>query len=107
MRATLTKYLYHIRSSYWFIPSLMALGAIILSVITTELDLRYGAKWFSDLGWATASKPDGARSILSTIAGSMITVAGVTFSMTIVSVSFASSQFGPRLIGNFMRDRGN
>lgn len=107
MRATITKYLYHLRASYWFIPSLMALGAIVFSIATTELDAHLGAQWFADFGWASASKPDGARSVLSTIAGSMITVAGVTFSMTIVSVSFASSQFGPRLIGNFMRDRGN
>ncbi|QDS99388.1 DUF2254 domain-containing protein [Adhaeretor mobilis] len=107
MRAKFIQLLYEIRASYWFIPSLMALGAVALSILTTQLDARYGAEWFSNLGWAMASKPDGARSVLSTIAGSMITVAGVTFSMTMVSVSFASSQFGPRLIGNFMRDRGN
>ncbi|MEL7088204.1 MAG: DUF2254 domain-containing protein, partial [Planctomycetota bacterium] len=49
----------------------------------------------------------GARAMLSTIAGSMIGVAGVTFSMTMVTVSFAAGQIGPRLMQNFMRDRGN
>ena len=51
--------------------------------------------------------PDGARAILSTLAGSMVTLAGVTFSITIVALTVASSQFGPRLLANFMRDTGN
>ncbi len=50
-------------------------------------------------------RPEGARSVLSTIAGSTITVAGVVFSITIVTLSLASSQFGPRLLRNFMNDR--
>jgi uncharacterized membrane protein len=37
----------------------------------------------------------------------MITVAGVTFSMTILSISHTTSQVGPRLLNNFMRDKGN
>jgi uncharacterized membrane protein len=45
--------------------------------------------------------------LLGTIASSMITVAGVTFSITVVALSLASSQFGPRLLSSFMRDRGN
>ena len=51
--------------------------------------------------------PTTSRELLTTIAGAMIGVAGVAFSMTVVAVSFAGGQFGPRLIGNFMRDRGN
>ncbi len=50
---------------------------------------------------------EGARALLSTIAGSMITVAGVTFSITIVALTLASSQLGPRLLRNFMRDKKN
>lgn len=85
----------------------MALTAIGLSILTVYLDWTLGSKWSGQWEWLRATHPDGAREILSVIAGSMITVAGVTFSMTVVSVSFASSQFGPRLIGNFMRDKGN
>ncbi len=54
----------------------------------------------------TNTNIDGARTILSVIAQSMIGVAGVTFSITMVAVAHASANFGPRLIGNFMRDRG-
>lgn len=50
---------------------------------------------------------ESARSLLSTVGGSAITVAGVVFSITIAALTMASSQFGPRLLRNFMRDRGN
>ena len=51
--------------------------------------------------------PSGARTLLATVAGSVITIAGVAFSITIVALTLASSQFGPRLLKNFMKDIGN
>lgn len=97
----------HLRESYWFVPSLMAISAIGLSFLTTALDNAVGSEWLEDITWLYANKPAGARAVLSTVAGSMITVAGVTFSMTILSISSTTSQVGPRLLRNFMRDRGN
>ena len=107
MKALFLKFLDDLQSSYWFIPSLMVLAAFVLAIVTTTIDQHVGAEWLRNLDFLYFSHTDGARAVLSTIAGSMIGVAGVTFSMTIVSVSFAGAQFGPRLIGNFMRDRGN
>ena len=49
--------------------------------------------------------PEGAAGVLSAIAGSMITIAGLVFSLTLVALTLASSQFGPRLLRNFIRDR--
>jgi uncharacterized membrane protein len=49
----------------------------------------------------------GARSLLSTIAGAMATIAGVAFSMTMVALALASGQYTSRVMRNFMRDRGN
>jgi uncharacterized membrane protein len=60
-----------------------------------------------DFGWLYTFGPEGARAVLSAIAGSMITVAGLTFSITMLTLQLASSQFGPRLMRSFMRDRGN
>jgi uncharacterized membrane protein len=57
--------------------------------------------------WIYGGSADGARQMLATIAGSMITVAGLVFSITIATLTLASQQFGPRLLRNFMRDRGN
>ncbi|MEJ2358451.1 MAG: DUF2254 domain-containing protein [Deinococcales bacterium] len=108
MRTRLLGWLDRLHSSYWFLPSLMALGALLLSVATLILDQSLGSArlpLLSALGGM--NRPDGARALLSTVAGSLITVAGVVFSMTLVGLSLASQQFGPRLVGNFMRDRGN
>lgn len=107
MNAILVTVWSKVRNSYWFIPSLMAISAIGLSFATTAIDSRLGSEWMEDISWLYANKPAGARAVLSTVAGSMITVAGVTFSMTILSISHTTSQVGPRLLNNFMGDRGN
>ena len=107
MKALFRKYLYDLRSSYWFIPTLMVVSSILLFWGSGYVDRHWSDPLLQHLPWLYSTQAAGARDLLSTIAGSMITVAGVTFSMTMVAVSFASSQFGPRLIGNFMRDRGN
>lgn len=84
----------------------MLLPAFIISVVLTFFDKHLNLS--SHFVWEIFYTIDigGARSVLSTIAGSMITVAGVTFSITIVALNLASSQFGPRLLRNFMQDRG-
>lgn len=96
-----------VRASYWFLPSLMTITAAGLSVVLIGLDVRLGAEWIRDVPFLYGNRPEGARAVLSTIAGSMIGVAGVTFSITIASVVYASGQYGPRLLTNFMDDRGN
>ncbi len=85
----------------------MAGVAIALSFILGHVDAWLGAEAVRDFGWLYSFGPEGARAILSTIASSMITVAGLTFSITMLTLQLASSQFGPRLLRNFMRDRGN
>lgn len=107
MRTHLLAYADAIRASYWFIPALMSLLAVAMSFLTTTVDVHLGSDWLEDISWLHANKPAGARIVLSTIAGSMITVAGVVFSITIATVSYASAQYGPRLLTNFMRNRGN
>lgn len=107
MRARLLKFWDDVHSSYWFVPTLMSLGAILMSFAVVALDQHLGDDWIRELGWLRPDKPSGGRAILGTIAGSMITVAGVTFSITIAAVSYASGQFGPRILSNFMQDRGN
>jgi uncharacterized membrane protein len=93
------------RGSFWFVPTVMTFCAIALSILFLSIDMFELA--YKDLKgwWLYTGGPDGARLVLSTIAGSMITVAGVVFSITIVVLSLTSSQFGPRLIRNFMDDR--
>ena len=85
----------------------MAAGALVLAGLTTEIDSRIDSDWTETIPFIYANQPDGARALLATVAGSMITVTGITFSLTLLAVSHATSQFGPRLLTNFMRDRGN
>ncbi len=107
MRARLLQLLYDVRVSYWFVPSLMAGLAIVLGALVVWLDAGPAAGLLDGLGWYQKAKPEGAHEVLSTIAGSMITVAGVVFSITIVALAYAASQYGPRILTNFMSDRGN
>ncbi|HAA29439.1 MAG TPA: DUF2254 domain-containing protein [Cyanobacteria bacterium UBA8553] len=96
-----------LHSSYWFVPTLMAASAIALAFTMLTLDRAGKSGPIEKLAWIYTGGPDGARTLLSTIAGSMITVAGTAFSITIVALTLASSQFGPRLLRNFMQDTGN
>ncbi|WP_119168193.1 DUF2254 domain-containing protein [Algihabitans albus] len=105
--AKLIKISQDVRASYWFIPSVMLFAGTVLSFVTQTLDRTVDGGWFLELTGFARTRPDGSQAVLSTIAGSTIGVAGVVFSMTMVAVSFASGTYGPRLIGNFMRDRGN
>lgn len=96
-----------LRTSFWFQPSLMAIGAIGLAFGSVALDDQVTKKWLDGATWVYSGGVDGARAVLQTIAGSMITIAGVVFSLTLVALSIASSQFGSRLLRNFMRDATN
>ncbi|WP_422016232.1 DUF2254 domain-containing protein [Reyranella sp.] len=96
-----------LRGSFWFLPSLMAAGAVILSFAAVQLDAAMEADAYGRFEFIYLFGPEGARAILSAVATSMITVAGLTFSITMLTLQLASSQFGPRLLRNFMRDRGN
>jgi uncharacterized membrane protein len=98
---------YSVRSSYWFIPTLMAFLAILLAPFLVAIDMSLEPAWTQSLVEVFLNEPQGVRLLLATIAGSMITVAGVAFSVTIVTLTLASAQFGPRLLANFMRDIGN
>ncbi len=96
-----------VHTSFWFLPTVMALAAIGLSVGMVRLDRSISVDIPLLNEFLYPGGAEGARLVLSTIAGSMITVAGVTFSITIVALTLASSQFGPRLLRSFMADKGN
>jgi uncharacterized membrane protein len=80
----------------------MVVGAALLSALALAVDSSLVEADLPD--WVFAGGADGARALLSTVAGSMVTVAGVGFSITIVALVLASTQFGPRLLSLFMRD---
>lgn len=107
LRVRLLTLVEDLRDSYWFVPGLMALGGLAAGLGLVLLDARLGEAWLGRFEWFYGSRPEGARAVLSTIASSTITVAGVVFSITLAAVTYASGQHGPRLLTNFQRDRGN
>jgi uncharacterized membrane protein len=93
-----------IKASFWFLPSVMAIAAMLLAGAAVVVDER-ATGWMADeWGWTFAGGAEGASSVLRTIASSMTTIAGVVFSITLVALSITSSQLGPRLLRTFMRD---
>jgi len=96
-----------LKATFWFIPVILILTSILLAIGLVYIDGRIS---FSKEGLARfffVNSSDSARSILSTISGAMMGVAGTVFSITLVALTLASSQFGPRLIKNFMYVRLN
>lgn len=97
-----------LRSGLWFLPTLIVSGAVALALGLIEAESAFGpAHLAQDWPRLFGAGAAGARGLLESIAGSMITVAGVTFSITIVALTLASTQYSPRILRNFMRDRAN
>jgi uncharacterized membrane protein len=107
MKTKIRAWLESVRASFWFKPSFMALLAVALSFLTVALDRTLTQEWLSEVAWIYSGGAEGASAVLQTISSSMITIAGVVFSLTLVALSLASSQFGSRLLRNFMRDGTN
>jgi uncharacterized membrane protein len=92
-----------VAGSLWFLPALMVLAGVGLAILLVGVEpgVDLGSRWPRIFG----AGADGARSMLSAIAQSMITVAGVIFSVTIVALSNAASQYSPRVLRTFLADR--
>ncbi|EAT07405.1 DUF2254 domain-containing protein [Sphingobium sp. 10 DY56-G10] len=95
------------RASYWFYPALFTTSAALLAILTVWMDRHGAAQWLTSHDWVDEARPEGARNVLNVISGSMIGVASTVFSITIAAVVYASGSYGPRLLSNFMEDRGN
>ncbi len=91
-----------LRSSLQLVPISFVLGAIVLGLLLPWLDVALSdtRAWYLYAGEA-----DSARELLSTIASSMLSLAGLVFSITILVLQLASSQFSPRVLRTFMSDR--
>jgi len=87
-------------------PSLIVLLSVALAVAMIEADSAWSSdQWLAQWPRLFGAGAEGARGMMSTIAGSMMTVVGVTFSMILVVLALASSQYTSRILRNFMRSR--
>jgi uncharacterized membrane protein len=95
-----------LRTNLWLVPMLEVIAAVGLYGATHALDRAAYRGSFHLPGWVIEGSPDAARQILTALAAAVITVVGIVFSITIVTLTLASTQFGPRMLRNFIRDRG-
>jgi uncharacterized membrane protein len=95
----------NLRSSFWFAPSLIVVVSIAFAVALIKADSAGSDLWLDQWPRLFGAGAEGARGMMSTIAGSMMTVVGVTFSMILVVLALASSQYTSRILRNFMRSR--
>jgi uncharacterized membrane protein len=94
-----------LRGSLWFVPAMMIVGAAGLAVGMIELSEHVDRDALARYPRFFGAGAESSRDMLGTIAGAMMTVAGVTFSITILAVAQTSSQYTPRVLRSFMRDR--
>jgi uncharacterized membrane protein len=95
-----------LRTNLWLVPAVEVVIAVLLFAGTYALDRAAYDGVFRVPGWAISGSADAARQILTAIAAAIITVVGVVFSIVIVALTLTSTQFGPRMLRNFIRDRG-
>jgi len=95
----------NLRSSFWFVPSLIVVFSIGLAIALIEADSAGSDRWAAQWPLLFGAGAEGSRGMMSTIASSMISVVGVTFSMILVVLVLASSQYTSRILRNFMRSR--
>jgi uncharacterized membrane protein len=95
-----------LRTNLWLVPFLEVLAAIALFFVTHAIDAAAYRGELTLPSWMLFGSADAARTILTSLAAAVITVVGIVFSITIVTLTLASTQFGPRMLRNFIRDRG-
>lgn len=96
-----------LNANYWFYPALFSILAAVLAFTMVWVDRAGFAEFLNEVDWIVPARPKGASDMLTVMAGSMIGVASTVFSITIAAVAYASGNYGPRLLTNFMEDRGN
>lgn len=95
-----------LRTNLWVVPLLETLAACLLFAGTYALDRASYNGGIQFPSWVISGTADTARLILTTVAAAIMTVIGIVFSITIVVLTLASTQFGPRMLRNFVRDLG-
>lgn len=86
---------------FWVLPVTIVVIATVVGALLPEWEKTFD----EHLPFVFQGGADGARGMLSTIAGAMISVTGLVFSITMVVIQLASSQFSPRVLGDFLASR--
>jgi uncharacterized membrane protein len=98
---------YRLQNSLWFLPALITAISILLAFASLNVDRRFQLQDGPVSMLVFSGGVEGARGVLSAIAGTMMTVTALVFSITIVALQVAASQLTPRALRSIMADRGN
>ena len=98
----LFRFLSSLRNGLWFVPVACVLAGVVLSVGTTVVDRRSN---FELIPASLTGGPDAALAILATVAASMLSLAALVLTITMVVVQLAMGQFSPRIVQRILRDK--
>ena len=101
MKARLLAVRDSVRQGFWAVPA----GCVVLAILLALILVRVDRSLQAGLAYTFGAGPDGAREVLSGITTAMITFTGLVFSITVVVLQLTSSQFSPRVLRTFLRDR--
>lgn len=107
MGTRLQTWWYGLNQSFWFLPAVLTLSCLLLALLTVRLDHALLLDRQTEMPWLFGGGAEGARGVLQAIAGTMITVTALVFSITVVALQLAASQLSPRVLPTFLTDRGN
>jgi uncharacterized membrane protein len=97
-------FLFWLHGRLWLIPALMSIAAAAVAYLLLGPGLNVFED-FTESWWLYSGDAGTARDLLSTLLGGMITMTSLVVSITVVVLSLAANQLGPRLIYNFIEDR--
>ena len=98
---------YDLKDSLWFRPAILTAIAVLLAFAMVQLDHAVLRDKRLHTWWLFEGGAEGARGVLTAIAATVMTSATTAFSITIVALQLASSQFSPRILRGFTGDPGN
>jgi uncharacterized membrane protein len=96
-----------LRATFWFVPTILVVVAVVIFIATFSIDVAAYYHHIQLPFWLSIGGANAGRDVLIAIAAAIITTVGVVFSITILALTLASQQFGPRMMRNFVRDVGN
>ncbi|KRD42794.1 hypothetical protein ASE38_00375 [Cellulomonas sp. Root930] len=91
-----------VRNSLWVVPVLFVLGGVVLALATVAIDRRFD---YSLIPASVVGGPEASITILSTVAASMVSMAALVLTITMVVVQLAMGQFSPRIVQRLLRDK--
>jgi uncharacterized membrane protein len=94
----------YVAGSLWVVPGLCGLVAMAVGALLARVDAGPGTVLAPLAFQGTA---DDARSLLAGISATVVTVIALVLGLTVVALQLSSTQFSPRLLRNFLRDRPN